>query len=305
VSGRIIDADVDAIANIARLTGQIEELKRERDAARICFEIESGDRRKSDAQRDELQLMLTACEEQRDAAKADKIRALDMKYAMHDRVRALEEALRTAKLNMKPNAIWALDKVDAALAPSPPAESPAPTGGYWEGFAEAARQDAAILDDARAQLAAANERIAVNEKLLATRDELLAMFDCPAHGACVPHAKEEVTRLRAEVAATKAQLGRAVAALRSLHNKLDYHAPKYSGDLGSGLRAMRDAVDAILADADSKDAGDAWRTFMAAARELRDHEATTCITQPACGNCIACRFNAALDAVDARRGGAK
>jgi hypothetical protein len=43
---------------------------------------------------------------------------------------------------------------------------------------------------------AANERIAVNEKLLATRDELLAMFDCPAHGACVPHAKEEVTRLR-------------------------------------------------------------------------------------------------------------
>jgi hypothetical protein len=90
VSGRIIDADVDAIANIARLTGQIETMKRERDAARICFEIEREDGRKSDAQRDELQRLLTACEEECDAAQAE---AAAMRQVIEEQLWRADHAL--------------------------------------------------------------------------------------------------------------------------------------------------------------------------------------------------------------------
>jgi chromosome segregation ATPase len=163
VSGRIIDADVDAIANIARLTGQVATLQEQWLSKHNALVEAYASLRKSDAQRDELQRLLTACEEERDAA---------------------------------------------------------------------------------------NERIAVNEKLLATRDELLAMFDCPEHGACVPHAKEEVTRLRAEVAATKAQLARVMAILPDALLWVEAESINLSDAMP--YEACIDEIKAILADADSK-----------------------------------------------------
>lgn len=51
--------------------------------------------------------------------------------------------------------------------------------------------------------------IELGDQLLADRNRLLAMFDCPSHGPCVPYAMEQVTAMRAEnakVAALKATL---------------------------------------------------------------------------------------------------
>lgn len=48
--------------------------------------------------------------------------------------------------------------------------------------------------------------IELNDQLLADRNRLLAMFDCPCHGPCVPYAMEQVTAMRAENAGLKQKL---------------------------------------------------------------------------------------------------
>jgi CRISPR/Cas system-associated endoribonuclease Cas2 len=85
VTGRIIDADVDAIANIDRLTAQVETLKWERDMA-----VEGQRIAREQVQR--LQESLTACEQERDDFK----RIVEVWRKRHggaeDRVRVLEGA---------------------------------------------------------------------------------------------------------------------------------------------------------------------------------------------------------------------
>lgn len=158
--------DHDTAANIARLTGQVETLRTQLEGTKACRDREVMDRnreisaledaiRKSDAQRDELQSMVTACEEcetqQRERAKkaeaerdehyrkllnywatyggcsdATGEKFVQEKEALRERVKKLVEVLRWAKANVKTEAIWCLSAIDAALAPAPPAETPAP-----------------------------------------------------------------------------------------------------------------------------------------------------------------------------------
>jgi hypothetical protein len=270
---------------------------------------------KSDAQRDELQRMLTACEEQRAETPAPPCQHV---------WRTEGGRFRCAECGQ-----WEHD-------------TPAPTGGYWEGFAEAARRDAAILDDTRAELAAANETI---ERLKSIGQELcsdahtvlltdmqqgkealwqsvqsfpyevpgaLDAYDAtpdllkkshrwagapsanagesgsatsmqPRSAAADTHAaaNKEIARLRSYEgrwktqldlsakldgendrlkeahAATKAQLARVMAILPDALLWVEAESIKLSDAMP--YEACIDEIKAILADADSKDAGEAWR----------------------------------------------
>lgn len=71
-------------------------------------------------------------------------------------------------------------------------------------------------------------------------------------------------------------------------------------------RAEIGSYDRALVNAALEKTGDAAKAMLEvvdAARVLRGHEATACLVDPACGNCAACRFNAALERLDAVRGG--
>lgn len=58
-----------------------------------------------------------------------------------------------------------------------------------------------ILLEAQRVAAEARREIVVSDRIIAERDRLLALFECPTHGAgCVPFAVEEVARLRHDVA---------------------------------------------------------------------------------------------------------
>jgi hypothetical protein len=63
-------------------------------------------------------------------------------------------------------------------------------------------------DEARAE-------VVITDKLLASRNEVLDLFECPAHGKqCIPHALEEIARLR-QVEKRIAKLEAVVAAARA------------------------------------------------------------------------------------------
>jgi CRISPR/Cas system-associated endoribonuclease Cas2 len=172
VTGRIIDADVDAIANIDRLTAQVETLKWERDMA-----VEGQRIAREQVQR--LQESLTACEQERDDFK----RIVEVWRKRHggaeDRVRVLEGAIeRIDFANRQHEDVMRgangftrtiRDVVLAALTPAPPAETPAPSDkDEWTGvnLDPVAHKLAIIcdrdkeIDRLRAAFAAANEEIA-------------------------------------------------------------------------------------------------------------------------------------------------
>lgn len=48
----------------------------------------------------------------------------------------------------------------------------------------------------KAEVEALKDEIATDDKLIADRDRLLNMFECPAHGQCIPYAMEQVEELR-------------------------------------------------------------------------------------------------------------
>lgn len=56
---------------------------------------------------------------------------------------------------------------------------------------------AAERDQLKAENEALREEVALDDKIIAERDRLLNMFDCPEHGQCVPYAMEQVEQLRA------------------------------------------------------------------------------------------------------------
>lgn len=61
----------------------------------------------------------------------------------------------------------------------------------------------ASLDVANARIAELEREVAIDNQLLASYDHLLSMFDCPAHGKCVPFAMDEIKRLRSLEGSTK------------------------------------------------------------------------------------------------------
>ncbi len=65
-------------------------------------------------------------------------------------------------------------------------------------------------EKAEADLASLRSQLAMTEEVLAERQRLLNLFDCPQHGSCVPFAMGEVPRLQAveaEYAALRVRLG--------------------------------------------------------------------------------------------------
>lgn len=63
----------------------------------------------------------------------------------------------------------------------------------FTGVASAASTPQEVIETLR-------EELRVTNALLNERNRLLALFECPKHGACVPFAIEEVERLRAALA---------------------------------------------------------------------------------------------------------
>jgi DNA repair exonuclease SbcCD ATPase subunit len=170
-------------------------------------------------------------------------------------------------------------------------------------------QDKAEINRLRAELAAEKKR---TMELSTSVEDLIEQrqFDAEAHADTraqldkVRHDCDEMIRTFDEVeaqrddeesahAATKAKLGRAVAALD------DVTRSGCSQCVGVDYCSRCVAARAILADTDSKDAGEAWRELLAAyASHNQRGEDGPC-------ECDYCKAFAALAAVDARRGGGR
>lgn len=291
--------------------------------------------RKSDAQRDELQRMLTACEQEMDLARrmckltnTDYGTLLSQFNASADRIRTLEEALRKlrplascneacfASLECGPDCPKVI--IDAAVAPAPPAETTAPTCkrcGYPEnchedsplnrdhGFSpveapapipdlwKCQQCSADVIEDAmlRAELGGSEQRelaaLAESDEYRIERDRLRADL------AAANERADEAERQRkwehgmhheeeALHAATKARLGRAVAALRETTDHLETAANLIADEVDldpddgedEDTQRVIASARAILADDESKDAGEAWREMEAvyeAGRSIR------------------------------------
>lgn len=64
------------------------------------------------------------------------------------------------------------------------------------GTAQAAINLLAERDQLKAENEALREEVALDDKIIADRDHLLNMFECPEHGQCIPFAMEQVEALR-------------------------------------------------------------------------------------------------------------
>ena len=58
------------------------------------------------------------------------------------------------------------------------------------------KPDFSLMDQLKAENDALREEVALDDKLIADRDRLLNMFECPVHGQCIPYAMEQVEALR-------------------------------------------------------------------------------------------------------------
>jgi hypothetical protein len=298
VTGRIIDADVDALASIARLTAQVATLKREVDQYEAQLQLERREGRELGlmyaGSNERLQESLTAVEQERDDFK----RIVEVWRKRHggaeDRVRVLEGALREV-VRWGDKLLWSI-RSDAcgwiygiakdALTPAPPAashtldcnegmtygdscscappaETPAPT--YKHGIVEIGACLSCIeRDRLRAELAAEKKRAdeaeasaAIGDKLLAERNRVLDALPCPTHGQCVPHALDEIDRLRAELAAAKkradefAEIIIKAAELNASKDRVLAAANEEIARLHASMKLQRDATKKALDDRDA------------------------------------------------------
>lgn len=62
------------------------------------------------------------------------------------------------------------------------------------------KPDFSLMDQLKAENEALREEVALDDKLIADRDRLLNMFECPDHGQCIPYAMEQVDALRKALA---------------------------------------------------------------------------------------------------------
>ena len=58
------------------------------------------------------------------------------------------------------------------------------------------KPDFSLMDQLKAENEALREEVALDDKLIADRDRLLNLFECPDHGQCIPYAMEQVEALR-------------------------------------------------------------------------------------------------------------
>ncbi len=87
---------------------------------------------------------------------------------------------------------------DCVLVQAPAAEPPKDAQQFSERPMFTPRQLDEQTKPLHVEIERLKKELAVTDEILATRERLLALFDCPVHGAgCVPHAIEEVERLRA------------------------------------------------------------------------------------------------------------
>jgi FtsZ-binding cell division protein ZapB len=310
VTGRIIDADVDALANIDRLTAQVETLKWERDMTvegqRIAVsteELQTREVGRLNAQVQRLQESLTAAEQERDDFK----RIVEVWRKRHggaeDRVRVLEGAIeRIDFANRQHEDVMRgangftrtiRDVVLAALTPAPPAETPAPSDkDEWTGvnLDPVAHKLAIIcdrdkeIDRLRAAFAAANEEIArLHASMKLIRDAAKQALD--------------------DRDITKAQLGRAVVTFSRYReygtawvDAMSETSLTQAKRGAANVHALEAEFDAILADADGTQAAEAWRELEAVYEAAKAYDSTDA------GAKELRNLKQALAAVDARRG---
>jgi DNA repair exonuclease SbcCD ATPase subunit len=242
------------IANITRLTGRVAELKAKLERQQ-AYHMDSRQElqeelSKSDAQRDEVQRMLTTCEEEKESLRLERTELFYDCETAENRVRVLESEnahlkrecgrlhaagaalFETYRHGMTRDEQWRhLEALTIHVSSTPPAETPAasdaesPPDGY-----EFARMDTE-RDRLRAELADTRAQL---DKVRHDCDEMIRTFD-----------EVEAQRDAEESAhaATKAKLGRAVDVLRRLVGE---HAN------AEEFRTIRMQADAILADADGK-----------------------------------------------------
>lgn len=65
-----------------------------------------------------------------------------------------------------------------------------------EQYDQALIKMAAERDQLKSENEALREEVALDDKLIADRDRLLNMFECPVHGQCIPYAMDQVEALR-------------------------------------------------------------------------------------------------------------
>jgi hypothetical protein len=70
------------------------------------------------------------------------------------------------------------------------------------------KPDFNLMDQLKGENEALREEVALDDKLIADRDRLLNMFECPAHGQCIPYAMEQVEALRKDAEQWRALVGR-------------------------------------------------------------------------------------------------
>ena len=67
-----------------------------------------------------------------------------------------------------------------------------------EQLAETTMGQENVIEHLEAECRSLKDEIATDDKIIAERDRLLNMFECPAHGQCVPYAMEQVEKLRSQ-----------------------------------------------------------------------------------------------------------
>lgn len=68
--------------------------------------------------------------------------------------------------------------------------------GYDEGRRMGTKHMYAEVDRLKAENEALRQEVELDDKLIADRDRLLNLFECPDHGQCIPYAMEQVEALR-------------------------------------------------------------------------------------------------------------
>jgi chromosome segregation ATPase len=176
----------------------------------------------------------------------------------------------------------------------PPAETPAPASDSNESDADYYKRKWSAQLDLSAKLDADNDRLRAELEAERKRvEEALGQIDadrirhfneCKEREAEIARLREDVNRHAAqrahwsnvvgknagihdELAATKARLGRATAALQEALGFIDLHAHIYGVKDARELKARSRA---ILVDDESKAAGEAWRVMKTALREIAE-----------------------------------
>ena len=90
-----------------------------------------------------------------------------------------------------------------------------------------------------AEIARLREEVRLDDQIIAERNKLLDMFECPDHGSgCVPNAMDEVTRMRTENARLRDSIRKALDILTQRGEDTEAWSPK----IAKAVPILRESV---------------------------------------------------------------